>query len=298
MDGAGRRGRTRWPTAGSRRSTTRSSTRWCAEALAYNPDLRVAAARVEQAAGYVKARGRDALPAGQPARARRRRDERRLRAAWRASACSRTGSSTSGAACAPGAAAAQLQYAVGRARRRVRAPVDRRAGREELVPRHRGAAAEGASPRRWRARRSASSSLARDRAARRPRRRVRRGRWRRPACRPTATRVRQPRPRVPAGAARARNARRPLSRRGDRGAPAARREAGAGAGRDAVGAARAPARRRRRRAARRRRVLPRRGGEGGAPAAHLAHRGRHQHLERALRAQGPRQPGVERGRQR
>ena len=44
---------------------TRSSTRSCSEALAYNPDLRVAAARVEQAAGLRQSRRRDALSASQ-----------------------------------------------------------------------------------------------------------------------------------------------------------------------------------------------------------------------------------------
>ena len=36
------------------------------EALAYNADLRIAAARVEQAAGYVKAAGATLLSAGEP----------------------------------------------------------------------------------------------------------------------------------------------------------------------------------------------------------------------------------------
>ena len=50
-----------WPTAGSRRSTSRRCRRWSPR-RAYNADLQVAAARVEQAAGYVKVAGGALLP--------------------------------------------------------------------------------------------------------------------------------------------------------------------------------------------------------------------------------------------
>ena len=48
------------------------------EALAYNPDLQVAAARVEQAAAFVKVAGATLYPQVNAAGARRRQDERRL----------------------------------------------------------------------------------------------------------------------------------------------------------------------------------------------------------------------------
>ena len=277
-----------------RRSTIRSSTRWCARRSQYNPDLRVAAARVEQAAGYVKVAGATLYP--------------------QVNALARGGGALSGDSSGlegvgifanweldlwgrvrAGRASARDAVRLGGARRRVRAPVARRAGRQELVPRHRGAAAEGDRRGHGRLRPSASSTS------------------RRTACASAAA------TRYDVALARAnvatyrdsvrsldlayRQALRALEALAGR-YPAAALEvpaqlaadARAGAGRHALGAARAPPRRGRRRAARRRGVLPRRGSEGRAPAAHLAHRGGDQHLERALRAQGPRQPGVERRR--
>ena len=74
---ARRRRRAPSTTAGSRRSTTRSSTRWCARRSPTTPICASPAARVEQAAGYCEVAGADALSAGQPAGARRRQDGRR-----------------------------------------------------------------------------------------------------------------------------------------------------------------------------------------------------------------------------
>ena len=71
------------------------------EALAYNADLRIAAARVDAAGGVPRGAKLAAVAAGESRRARRRQDGRRLRAACRAAGSSRAGSSTSGAACAP-----------------------------------------------------------------------------------------------------------------------------------------------------------------------------------------------------
>ena len=72
-----------------------------AEALLYNPDLLVAAARVEAAAQYHRARGFEAVSAGQRARSRRRADgRRRVRTAGRRH-LRRTGRSISGDACVP-----------------------------------------------------------------------------------------------------------------------------------------------------------------------------------------------------
>ena len=79
-----RRRRARWPTTGSPRSTTTQLTAAVDEAIAHNADLRVGAARVEQALLYAKLAGREALSVGRPAGARRRQDvRRRLRPAGR-----------------------------------------------------------------------------------------------------------------------------------------------------------------------------------------------------------------------
>ena len=183
---------------------------------------------------------------------------------------------------------------VRRVRCRVRAPVDRRPGGEELVPRHGGALAEGR-----RAGHGALGRVARRAgprpAAHRQGRRVRRdGRPGEPADLPR--RRAAVRPGHPPVAARAGSACRALSRCGAQGARATRGAAGRGARGHALRAARAPARRGGRRAARRLRVLPRRRGQGGTPAAHLADGRGHHHFERAVRAPGPRRSGVERGR--
>ena len=92
------------PTAGSPAFNDPQLDALVREAIAYNADLRIAAARVEQAAG-VSSRlpARTLYPQVNLARARRRQDERRLERPARRRHCSPTGSSTCGAACAPGA---------------------------------------------------------------------------------------------------------------------------------------------------------------------------------------------------
>ena len=144
VGGGGRRGRRRSPTTGSRRSTIRSSTRWSSEAIAYNADLRIAAARVDAGRGVSRGRQVAALAAGEPARARRRQDERRLVRPRRASASSRSWELDLWGRVRAAARAQRAAVRIRAARRRVRAAVDRRAGREELDRRDRGAAAEGA----------------------------------------------------------------------------------------------------------------------------------------------------------
>jgi len=183
---------------------------------------------------------------------------------------------------------------LGGARRRIRTSVDRRARREELVPRHGGAAAEGDRGRDGGVLRAKPGPRARP-LARRPRRRKRcDARAREPRDLPRQHP--QPRVRVSPVAARPRVARRALSGRRGGSPGAAGADARPGARRHAFRAARAPARCGGRGAPRRRRVLRHRGSKGGAPAAHLAHRRGEQHLERALRAPAARQPCMERRR--
>ena len=97
---------------------------------------------------------------------------------------------------------------------------------------------------------------------------------------------------VPAGAARARDAGRALSGCGSRSAGPACREAGADTGRHAFRTARAPARRGGGGAARGGCVLPGRGSQGGAFTDNLAGRERHQRIERSVGASEPQQPGM------
>ncbi len=245
--------------------------------------------------GIPEGRGRVALPAGEPARPRRRQDERRRERAGGRRRVRELGARPLGAR-ALGRGRGGVPVRLRRARLPLRPPVDRRAGRERLVPRHRGAHAEGAR-RRDGARVGAPRRPRAGSPPGRRRRRVRRApRAGEPADLPR--RRAEPRPRVPAGAAVARDARGPLPRGGGRGASRARARARAGAGRDALRSPRAPPGRRRRRAARRRGVLPHRGSESGAAAAHLADRRGDQHFERALRPQGTGQPDMERRRRR
>ena len=87
--------------------------------------------------------GRDALPAGEPARARRSEDGRRPD--WPAGPrCARELGARSLGTRACRRCRGRAPVRIRRARQRVCTPVDRRAGRQGLVPRHRGASAEAA----------------------------------------------------------------------------------------------------------------------------------------------------------
>ena len=224
---------------------------------------------------YVSCAGVAALAAGQPRRARRRQDERRLARVCRASASSRAGSSTSGAACAPRRAASELPVRIARS-----TPSTRGSRSPRWSPR-----AGSSRSRRGCRRRRRAAMLTRVRAARLASRATAcasasatntTSRWRRRTSKPSATRSRSLDLAYQQRAARARDAGRALSGGGGRRSPAQLpRWPGDGSGRAALRAARAPARRRRRRAPRRRGVLPHRGGQGRAAAAHLARRELH-----------------------
>ena len=197
-----------WATTGSRRFSDPQLDELVAEALAYNPDLRVAAARVEQAAAYA-GRRRDVLySAGEPARARRRQDERRLERAARASALFAIWELDLWGRVRSGAAAAESQYVSAAAR----LPTTRRQSIAALVAKGWFLATEARM----------QKALADDtvRASRAPRRPRAGSRCASASATSTTSRLaqanlqafrdaaQQPRPRLPAGAARARDARR------------------------------------------------------------------------------------------
>ena len=267
----------------SRRSPTTPTCAWPRRASSRRPAMRKLAGATLYPPVNLLARGGGKLGG----------DSERPRAA---PGSSPAGSSTSGGACALGREAGARAVRGGGARRGVRAPVDRRAGRQELVPRDRGAPAARASPQEMAAAvREARGARARPRCASAAATSTTCALAQASVATATATPSLQLElaeqqairaletlvGRYPGGGARRR-------------APQLPALPGPGAGGPALGAARAPPRRRRRRAARRRGVQPGRRGEGRAPAAHLAHREREQHLERPVRAEGSRQPGLER----
>ena len=247
------------------------------EALAYNADLQVAAARVEQAAGYVEVASGSLLPSvgvcghGRRQVGRRRRPEGGL--PERVPRARRLGP--------PALRAGRGRAAIRGRRGRLRlcAPVAGGDGGQGLVPGHRSGNA--ARDRAGFAAFVGGAAAARAGAvARRQRQRAGGGggaRQRRHLSRHAAA----GRAGARAGAARARASRRALSGGGDRGGRAPLADATAGARGHAVGAARAPARRGRRRAPRRRGVRPGRRSAGGAVAAHQPDRRRQQRVERA-----------------
>ena len=188
------------------------------------------------------------------------------------------------------------QLRIRRRRRRVRAAVDRGAGREVLFPRGRGRRCSCGWPRRW-SRVAATGQRSPSSA-----RRIGNGdgydaalaRANVETFRDTVEKLKLAREQALRGLEALVGRYPPPTSRSPRNS---RKRAGSGAGRPAVGAARAPpdvVAAERRVAAR---VLRRPGSEGGAAAAHLAHGVGQRHLERPVRAQGPRQPGLERGRE-
>ena len=282
--GARRAGPSR--TTGSRRSTIARSTRSSPRRWPHNPDLRVAAARVEQAAGYVQACAAARSARRQPARHGRRRHVGGGGRPARCLAQRAVGARPLGPPRLCPRTPRRRQSSPGR-RTRVRAPVDRGAGGQELVPgRSRPAAAAAAE--RWSRPPSAARPLRRNACASASATSRRSPRLAQRAT-STATALRQLDLRARAGAARARAAARPLSGRAELRRPEL---AGcrAGAGRPAVGVAGAPSRRHRRRAPRGRRVQSRRRGAGRAAAAHHADARHCRSDQRPVRAAGPRQP--------
>ena len=237
------------------------------------------------------ARGRrHALAAGECARAWRRQDGRRSFRPARRRTLRELGNRSLG----PGALRSQGGGLPGRfrdARCRVRAPVDRGAGRQGLVPRHRGPPPARHRPGFGEGRRGRGGPLAGPHA----RGRRRRIRPHRRASEPLhlPRRGAEPRPGLPAGGALARGPRRPLPGCDPRRSRLPARAAAAGSRRHAVGAPRAPARRRGRRAPRGRRLLPHAGIEGRSPAADFAHRLADLGQQRALRPPGTQQSRLE-----
>ena len=251
------------------------------EAIAFNPDLRIAAARVDTAAAYLAAAKSPLWPqvnlvargGGKMSGDSSGLEGVGLFASWELDLWGRVRAVTR---------ATELQYQSDGARRRVRAAIDRSAGGQELDRGRGSATAEGAGGSDAEVVRAARSTCAGS-PAHRQRRRIRRragpGQRRKPARHGA-----QPRPGLRQRTARTRDTGRALPRRHGRGGRNPARLAWRRSGRTSLRAPRATSRCRRGGAPCRRGVLSHRGGESRPPAAHHAGRQLHVDFIRALRA--------------